>query len=69
LERLGLTLEQADGVAFTFWSDDADSDGNPDDLLADGIVTRHEMLGWIARIDPTSFRHRSENRQQKRTDY
>ena len=60
LERLGLTVEQAAGIRFTFYTGDADEDGNSDDLLADGIVVRHEKFGWVAQIEMSTFRHRSE---------
>jgi hypothetical protein len=54
LTQLGLTIEQATGIRFTFCSDDAD------DLLAEGIVIRHEEFGWVAQIEVSTFRHRSQ---------
>jgi hypothetical protein len=59
LERHGIVLEE--GLALTFYMDDGDDEGNPDDLLVDGIVEYNEELKqWVAVIDQATFRHASE---------
>ena len=61
LERLG--VEPTVGLSLTFYMDDADADGNPDDLLVDGVLDRLEPWGWVARVDPASWRHASEDEE------
>jgi hypothetical protein len=59
LDRHGVVLEK--GLALTFYMDDGDDDGNPDDLLVDGVVEYDEELKrWVADIDESTFRHASE---------
>jgi hypothetical protein len=52
------------GMEITFYMDsDEDGAGNPDDLLADGIV-EYDFWNerWVATIDEATFRHESEER-------
>ena len=59
LERHGIVLEN--GLALTFYMDDGDKAGNPDDLLVDGVVEYDEkQKNWVAVIDEDTFRHTSE---------
>jgi hypothetical protein len=58
LARLGIQLTE--GLEATFYMDDLDRDGRPDDLEADGIVHFDEEANhWIASIDMASIRHSS----------
>jgi hypothetical protein len=62
LDRLGLQL--ADGLELTFWTDDADEDGRPDNLLVDGVARRAGTPGtWVADVDWGSLRHESDANQ------
>lgn len=59
LEQHGVTLEN--GLALTFYMDDADDFGNSDDLLVDGVVEYDKEAGrWVAVINEATFRHASE---------
>src|SRR5688500_7116341 len=63
LEHQGIILEE--GLALTFYTDDADDFGNSDDLLVDGIVVYNkEAERWVAAIDEVTFRHASDERNQ-----
>ena len=59
LERQGIQLRQ--GMALTLYTDDADDQGQPDELRAEGIVhfNEHEKC-WVAAIDWDALRHASE---------
>ena len=59
LTRLGVEL--GEGQALTFYSDDADGRGEPDELLADGLVTfSPQEHCWVAVIDWSAVRHASD---------
>ena len=61
LELHGIELRE--GLSLTFYTDDGDEQGNPDDLLVDGIVSYDEVdKHWVARIDESTFRYASEER-------
>ena len=60
LERLGLTFESALGRRFTFAMEDCDERGEPDDLLFDGTIIRHDVWRYLSEIDDNGFYHRSE---------
>lgn len=58
LARLHLTFSE--GLEATFYMDDADDAGNPDELEADGYVhfdSRNSY--WVAMIDWKTLRHAS----------
>lgn len=58
LARHGIRLQE--GLRLTFYTDDADDDGNPDNLLADGTVQRNEQEQcWGAAVDWNALRHAS----------
>ena len=48
------------GLRLTFWADDGDDNGNSDDLLIDGTLDRLDPWGWVARVDPSTWRHASD---------
>lgn len=59
LERQGIELRE--GLALTFYMDDADDQGHPDELLAEGVVHYHdEERCWVAAIDWSAIRHASD---------
>lgn len=59
LESLGITLK--DGLVVTFDTDDADDQGQPDEMRAEGVVHYDEdQQCWIAEIDWDNLRHASD---------
>jgi hypothetical protein len=62
LDRLGPAVTV--GVPLTFWMDDGDADGRRDDLLVDGVLDRLADGTWIARVDPATWRHDSDERSR-----
>lgn len=62
LERQGIVLQK--GMILTLYSDDADDQGNPDELRAEGVVCFNEdERCWVAAIDWSAIRHASEERE------
>jgi hypothetical protein len=58
LERQQIQLSE--GKTLTLYTDDADDAGQPDELLADGVVQYNEQEKcWVAAIDWQAIRHRS----------
>ena len=54
-------IELREGLVLTFYSDDADDDGNPDDLLVEGTVRYDAAAGhWVALIDWGAIKHASD---------
>ena len=59
LARNGIELKE--GLVLTFYSDDADDAGNPDDLIVQGVVRYNEALQqWVAVIDWDAIKHVSD---------
>ena len=59
LAQQGLQLKE--GLELTFYTDDADEAGNPDDLLIDGTVHYdQEQQCWVAQVDWLGLRHASD---------
>lgn len=59
LERGGLQLRE--GLALTFYTDDADDQGQPDELRVDGVVHYDaESRCWVAAVDWNALRHASD---------
>lgn len=59
LERLGIGLRE--GLEFTFYTDDANDHGEPDDLIVDGVVEYdrgHQR--WVAKVDWSTVKHTSD---------
>jgi len=61
LAKIGLGLEEAVGQRFVFLMEDADDDGNPDDIMFIGTVQFDEKRGYLAIMDsPGDFFWRSQ---------
>ena len=59
LQSQGIQLQE--GMVLTFYTDDADDQGQPDELRAEGIVHYdQEGHSWVAAIDWNALRHASE---------
>lgn len=59
LARHGVELR--DGLTLTFYSDDADDEGKPDDLIVEGSVQYDEEARcWTATIDWQAIKHTSD---------
>ncbi|TMQ30267.1 MAG: hypothetical protein E6K70_24475 [Planctomycetota bacterium] len=64
LERQGIELRE--GMVLTFYSDDADDEGEPDELLAQGVLhCDGAQQCWVAAIDWDALHHASERRGQR----
>ena len=60
LERQKIELRE--GMSLTLYTDDANDEGQPDELLAEGVVQYNEAENcWVAAIDWSAIRHSSEN--------
>jgi hypothetical protein len=54
-------IELREGLALTFYMDDADDHGQADELRADGVVQCDENDGsWVASVDWSAVRHESD---------
>jgi diguanylate cyclase (GGDEF)-like protein len=63
LERQGIELRE--GLRLTLYTDDANDEGQPDKLVADGIVQYNQgEKCWVAAIDWNAIRHESDARQE-----
>jgi len=63
LQRQGIQLQE--GQILTFYSDDADDQGQPDELRVEGRVHYDEdEQCWVATIDWGAIRHASEEESQ-----
>jgi hypothetical protein len=59
LARQGIELHE--DLRLTFYMDDANDSGKPDDLLADGVTHYDpEQQCWVAVVDWQTLRHDSE---------
>jgi hypothetical protein len=59
LKRHGIELRE--GLVLTLYSDDGDEQGNPDQLLAEGVVHYNDdEKCWVAAIDWRNVRHASD---------
>lgn len=59
LERYGIELEE--GLLLHLYTDDADEDGNRDDIVFDGVVHYdQDESRWVATIDWGALRHESD---------
>lgn len=64
LRRQGIELHEGD--VLTFWMDDADDNGQPDEMLAEGIVHFNAAQQcWVAEVDWNALRHASDSKQAK----
>jgi hypothetical protein len=65
LARQGITLRN--GMPLTLYSDDLDAKGQPDELVAEGVVSFSEDEHcWVATIDWSAIRHTSEVQMVRR---
>jgi hypothetical protein len=56
-----LNLQLVDGMEVTVYMDDADKDGNYDELEADGVVHFDAVANyWVAIVDWNLVRHASD---------
>ena len=60
LRKLGLDLKSAVGRRFTFFMDDADERGRPDDIMFNGVVIHDETYGYLAQEDEDGVYWRSQ---------
>jgi hypothetical protein len=60
LQKLGFTLEMSVGEHFTFYMDDADEQGRPDDIMFNGVVVLDDNWGYLAVEDGDGFYWRSQ---------
>lgn len=59
LDSAGVRLQE--GLALTFYTDDADDQGRPDELRVNGIVHYDENAQhWVAAVDWNTLRHASD---------
>jgi hypothetical protein len=64
LARQGIELRA--GLVLTFCTDDADDEGQSDELRAEGIVHfNEEEKCWVAAIDWSALRHASDEHQRE----
>lgn len=58
-------IQLHEGLVLTFYADDADDQGQRDDLLVEGVVSYSpEEQCWAASIDWKAIRHESDERKQ-----
>jgi hypothetical protein len=63
LERLGIELRE--GLILTFYMDDTDGQGRPDELRVEGVVHFDaDHLSWIADVNWSKVRHESAETTQ-----
>lgn len=58
-------ISPLEGQKLQFYNDDADDQGNPDDLLFEGLVHFVEGKGWGAIIDASTFHWKSDEQEQR----
>jgi hypothetical protein len=58
------SIELREGLVLTFYMDDADDQGDPDELRTEGVVHYDEKDGsWVASVDWSALRHASEEEE------
>jgi hypothetical protein len=63
LQRHG--LQPSEGLRLTFYTDDADDEGRPDELQIEGEVRFNEAdRCWVAAVDWTQLRRASQERSE-----
>jgi hypothetical protein len=54
-------IELREGLVLTFYADDADEKGVPDELRTEGVVHYDEQNSiWVASVDWSALRHASD---------
>jgi hypothetical protein len=67
LERQSIELHE--GLVLTFYMDDADDQGEPDELRTQGVVHYDEREAtWVASVDWSAVRHASDEEKPGRPD-
>jgi hypothetical protein len=62
----GNDIELVEGLPIAIYSDDIGADGQPDNLVAEGVVIRNKYTGtfphvkWCCQIGPEGIRHQSD---------
>jgi hypothetical protein len=57
-------IQLSEGMSLTFYMDDANDNGVPDDLIVDGVVSFDSAAGhWVATMDWSTLKHVSELKQ------
>jgi len=55
------SIELREGLVLTFFMDDADDQGDADELRTEGVVHYDEKDGsWVASVDWSALRHASD---------
>ncbi|HVB82284.1 MAG TPA: hypothetical protein VNE82_20315 [Candidatus Binataceae bacterium] len=66
LDVSGVAVSLHEGLVVDIYSDDVGTDGQPDNLVASGLVERNRHEGWAkhvkwcCRIGPEGIRHESD---------
>jgi hypothetical protein len=56
-------VQLSEGLLLTLYADDVNDQGQPDELLVEGVATYSEEEGcWVAAIDWAAVRHASDDR-------
>jgi hypothetical protein len=64
LERQSIELHE--GLVLTFYMDDTDDQGEPDELRTEGVVHYDERKSiWVASVDWSSVRHASDEEEPR----
>ena len=67
LAQQGVQLRE--DLVLTLYMDDADEQGQPDELVAEGVVHfNQEENCWVATIDWSALRHASEDRTRRSSE-
>jgi hypothetical protein len=67
LERQSIELNE--GMVLTFYMDDADDQGEADELRTEGVVHYDERESiWVASVDWSSVRHASDEEEPSRSE-
>jgi hypothetical protein len=68
LERQSIELHE--GMVLTFYMDDADDQGEADELRTEGVVHYDERETiWVASVDWSAVRHASDEEGPSRSDH
>jgi hypothetical protein len=60
-------IELSEGLMLTFYMDDADDQGEPDELRAEGAVSYDQSAAtWVASVDWSAVRHASDEAERSR---
>jgi hypothetical protein len=69
IDEAGAALHLREGLILTAYDEDADEQGNRDNLIASGIVEpapawlRRDGSKWVLRIDENGVNHESDSRR------